>query len=454
MRTVATVAPPLAKPEWFASWFDSAHYHRLYSHRDQAEARAFVDRLIDRLEPVRSASMLDLGCGSGRHARCLAARGFRVTGLDLSAGSLARARSHRGPHVRYVEQDMRQPFGTSAFDLVFSLFTSFGYFEDARDHSSVIGNIAAALSGSGRLVLDYLNAHHVEQRLIASEEVSRGEVIYKLTRWSTAEAFFKRIEIHDSTLPAPLEYVERVAKLTLGDFERLFDERGLVIEQLYGDYRLAPFDAIESPRLVLVAARRPARDRSAPRQALADAAQRLGGDAEIRGQHGLRNAPDDRGVGREELQVSLLGGGAERADDPLILRSRVLLQAGAERRAKGGHVVEQSQVRRRIDQQQLGVLDRIDEVLRGRAAVEAVGVGKPPRLGRELDDVFLALRVDDVVAQAARRDERGVGGNVAAPLQELALTQPLVDESAANHREIVLAEDGPLREVCAQHIEG
>ena len=132
MRTVATVAPPLAKPEWFASWFDSAHYHRLYSHRDQAEARAFVDRLIDRLEPARGASMLDLGCGSGRHARCLAARGFRVTGLDLSAGSLARARSQSRPDVRYVEQDMRQPFGTNAFDLVFSLFTSFGYFEDAR----------------------------------------------------------------------------------------------------------------------------------------------------------------------------------------------------------------------------------------------------------------------------------------------------------------------------------
>src|SRR6185436_11548950 len=200
MRTVAAVAPPLAKPEWFASWFDSAHYHRLYSHRDQAEARGFVDRLIDLLEPACGASMLDLGCGSGRHARCLAARGFRVTGLDLSAGSLARARSHRGPDVRYLEQDMRQPFGTSAFDLVFSLFTSFGYFEDADDHSRVVANIAAALTGGGTLVVDYLNAHHVERHLVASEEVSRGEVIYKLTRWSTGQAFFKRIEIHDSAL--------------------------------------------------------------------------------------------------------------------------------------------------------------------------------------------------------------------------------------------------------------
>ena len=453
MRTVATVAPPLAKPEWFASWFDSAHYHRLYSHRDQAEARGFVDRLIDLLEPACGASMLDLGCGSGRHARCLAARGFRVTGLDLSTGSLARARSLRGPEVRYLEQDMRQPFGTSAFDLVFSLFTSFGYFEDPADHSVVIANIAAALTGGGRLVLDYLNARHVEQHLVASEQISRGDVTYQLTRWSTAHAFFKRIEIHDSMLPAPLEYVERVAKLTLGDFQRLFEERGLVIEQVYGDYQLAPFDSIESPRLILVAGRRPARDRSAPRQALANAAQRLGGDAEIRGQHGLRNAPDNRGIRREELQVSLLGGGAERADDPLILRSRVLLQAGAKRRTIGGHVVDEPLVRGRVDQQQLGVLDRVDEVLRRCAVLEAVGIGEPPRLGRELDDVLLALRVDDVVAQTAGRDEGGVGGDVAAPLQELARTEPPVDECAADMREIVLAEDGPLRQVRAQHIE-
>src|SRR5262245_21785225 len=108
MRTVATVAPPQPKPEWFASWFYSAHYHLLYSHRHLAEASAFVDQLIDRLQPARGASVLDLGCGSGRHARRLADRGFQVTGLDLSAGSLARARSHRGPAVRYLQQDMRQ----------------------------------------------------------------------------------------------------------------------------------------------------------------------------------------------------------------------------------------------------------------------------------------------------------------------------------------------------------
>ena len=154
--TAAATATP--QPEWFASWFDSEHYHRLYANRDQHEASAFVDRLITRLAPAPGAAMLDLGCGSGRHSQSLAAHGFQVTGIDLSAASLARARQLAGDSVRFVEQDMRVPFGARAFDYVFSLFTSFGYFEDRRDHTTVIRNIGRSLKAGGTLVLDYLNA--------------------------------------------------------------------------------------------------------------------------------------------------------------------------------------------------------------------------------------------------------------------------------------------------------
>ena len=144
MSATATVSAT-SQQEWFASWFDSEHYHRLYANRDQREASAFVDRLIQRLAPAPGAAMLDLGCGSGRHSQSLAAHGFQVTGIDLSAVSLARARQLAGDSVRFIEQDMRVPFGARAFDYVFSLFTSFGYFEDRRDHVTVIRNIARSL---------------------------------------------------------------------------------------------------------------------------------------------------------------------------------------------------------------------------------------------------------------------------------------------------------------------
>src|SRR5690349_12033250 len=77
-----TTAPPAP---WFASWFDSHYYHKLYAHRDDAEAAGFIDALMARLRPERAAAMLDLGCGAGRHSRYLATKGYAVTGLDLAA---------------------------------------------------------------------------------------------------------------------------------------------------------------------------------------------------------------------------------------------------------------------------------------------------------------------------------------------------------------------------------
>jgi SAM-dependent methyltransferase len=448
--TTATTETP-AKPEWFASWFDSAHYHRLYAHRDQAEAGAFIDRLIGRLDPKSGAAMLDLGCGSGRHARSLAARGFDVTGIDLSAGSLARARQFSTPSVRFVEQDMREPFGDHAFDFVFSLFTSFGYFEDRGEHLTVVQNIARSLRDRGSVVLDYLNVHHAEQHYQAHEAIERDGVRYELSRWSDAEAIFKRIVINDRSLVTPLEYVERVAKLTLSDFRALFAACGLAIEGVFGDYELADFNEGSSPRLIVVATRHTAkRDWSAPREVLADSAERLGRHAQVRSEHRLGHALHDRRVGLEKFEVALFGGRAERADDPLVLGRGVTLKADPKGRGIGGNVLDEVLLTRRIDQEQFGVLDGFDEIRRRRALAEADRVGNPPRLGAELDDVFLAPDVDHEVAQATDRHESGVAADLAGALQKLPGGEPSVNKRLPNRLEVVFAERGPGIQIRAQ----
>src|SRR5262245_42698865 len=133
------------KAEWFATWFDSPYYQRLYAHRDDAEAAGFTDALIGRLRPREGSCVLDLGCGAGRHARHLAAKGYDTTGIDLSVSSIAEAKKSEGPHLRFRRQDMRVPFGSKAFDYIFNFFTSFGYFETNEDHQTVLRNVAAAL---------------------------------------------------------------------------------------------------------------------------------------------------------------------------------------------------------------------------------------------------------------------------------------------------------------------
>ena len=255
MKT-ATQYAVQAKPEWFASWFDSEHYQKLYAHRDDHEAAEFISRLITWLEPARGSSMLDLGCGSGRHSRYLASMGFDVTGLDLSAESISLAKQHQPSNLYFQRQDMRQPFGIDAFHYVFNLFTSFGYFEDPGENLTVIRNVARSLKAGGQLVLDYMNVVHVEARLKAEEKIERDGVIYCLSRWADADYIFKRIAIRNKgkeNAATRIEHTERVAKLTLEDFRFMFDLCGLAIEANFGDYRLSPFSRQASPRLILVA---------------------------------------------------------------------------------------------------------------------------------------------------------------------------------------------------------
>jgi SAM-dependent methyltransferase len=246
----------MTSTQWFASWFDSVHYHRLYAHRNHAEAAGFVDSLIGRLRPPSGASMLDLGCGAGRHAMQLAARGFDVTGLDLAAGSIEAARASEGPRLRFRRHDMRVPFGRAAFDYVFSFFTSFGYFDDPAEQLTVVRNMARALKPGGRLVLDYLNVRYAEDHLTPQDVVEVDGVVYQIRRWTDGCRFFKRIVVHDGGDGRPLEYREQVARFSLADFERMFAFYGLEITELYGDYRLGAYDARTSPRLVLIAGKR------------------------------------------------------------------------------------------------------------------------------------------------------------------------------------------------------
>jgi SAM-dependent methyltransferase len=266
--------------EWFSAWFDSPHYHRLYAHRDEGEAARFTDALVGRLRPREGSRVLDLGCGVGRHARQLAAKGYDTTGIDLSAASIAEAKKGEHPNLRFRRQDMRLPFGSRRFDYVFNFFTSFGYFGRDGDHQLVARNIAAALADDGRLVLDYLNVRYADAHLTPREQKAVDGTVYRITRWADQGCFFKRIVVDDGGVGSPTQHLERVARFTLSDFDRMLGANRLAIEQVYGDYSLGEYDAHASPRLIMVARKQTAGG-LLPRQLFADPADRLRRDAQV-----------------------------------------------------------------------------------------------------------------------------------------------------------------------------
>jgi SAM-dependent methyltransferase len=98
--------------------------------------------------------VLDLCCGQGRHARALAGRGYRVTGVDANAAALAAARRVSDDPIVYLQHDMRRLAElTGTFDAIICLWQSFGYF-DAAGNADILRQISRKLRPGGRLVLD------------------------------------------------------------------------------------------------------------------------------------------------------------------------------------------------------------------------------------------------------------------------------------------------------------
>lgn len=249
--------PDNSPSRWYETWFDSPHYHRLYGHRSDAEATAFVRTLHEGLGWSK-LKLLDLACGKGRHAAAAAGLGHDVLGVDLSANSISEARKNHGRQdgVRFAEGNMLDLNLGEQFDGVLNLFTSFGYFEHREDHLRVLNGIRNHLVPGGFLVLDFLNVEVSKAQLIASETVLRDGVRYDLTRQfgelgQGAMGFIKTIEFEEKG--ERHHFTERVSGLDLPALDALLTESGFSISEAFGDYALATFQAESSPRLILLA---------------------------------------------------------------------------------------------------------------------------------------------------------------------------------------------------------
>jgi len=133
------------------------HYDLVYADKPYTEEARFVDSLL-RDADVPRGRLLDLACGTGRHAREFCALGWEVTGVDYSNLLLEQARTN-APDALFFLQDMRElDLPGETFHAVTCLFDSIGY---PLDDVGVIASLAAAgrhLLPGGALVLEFLHA--------------------------------------------------------------------------------------------------------------------------------------------------------------------------------------------------------------------------------------------------------------------------------------------------------
>lgn len=146
-------------------WEELLQVHEFAHYREYGEdlTRREVDFMVEALSLRGTETILDLGCGGGRHSLELARRGLTVVGLDAAATVLAHARGRaadEGLRVEFVQGDMRALTYHERFDAVLLLNSSLGFFEDAGN-AAVIAGCARALAPGGRLLLQCINPYQV-----------------------------------------------------------------------------------------------------------------------------------------------------------------------------------------------------------------------------------------------------------------------------------------------------
>jgi ubiquinone/menaquinone biosynthesis C-methylase UbiE len=144
--------------------------------------RAEADFLWRSLRLAPGMRVLDVPCGDGRLALELAARGCRVTGVDISSGFLAAAADsarERGLDVAWREADMRDlpRDWNEEFDAAYCAGSSFGFLGDSGD-AAFLEAVARTLVAGGRFFGDFKAAESVLPSFRESYEMPVGNLVF------------------------------------------------------------------------------------------------------------------------------------------------------------------------------------------------------------------------------------------------------------------------------------
>ena len=129
----------------------SNYYDLLYADKDYDGEVDYIDKLIKNINP-KAKTLLDLGCGTGKHDMLLHKKGYATTGVDLSADMIKRAKAQFD--LTFVEGDIRTVKLDKKFDVVVSLFHVMSYQTSNSDLQQVFQTAKAHLEKEGLFIFD------------------------------------------------------------------------------------------------------------------------------------------------------------------------------------------------------------------------------------------------------------------------------------------------------------
>ena len=242
-------------PDWWRNFFSGLAVEMWLRVPTDEQTRREVDFIESALQLPSQARVLDVPCGGGRHSLELAARGHRVTGVDISADFLATARqqsAERQLAVTWEQREMTDLPWPGTFDGAFCFGNSFGYLDD-EGNAAFLAALARALKPWARFVMDTgITWESLYKTFQERREMPLGDMLFQSTgRYDPVRArvdteyTFSRGEASEtkSASVRVYGYRELCGLMTAAGFGEL---------EGYGSLDREPF-RLGSPQLLLVA---------------------------------------------------------------------------------------------------------------------------------------------------------------------------------------------------------
>ncbi len=241
---------PDDRPHWFEPVAD--HLGQAYLRYSFTKGTAQeVGFLVEALGLEPGMRVLDVGCGPGRHAHALAARGMEVVGVDISRRFVDLAGRDAPPGATFLRADARTLAFASEFDAAISL---------CQGAFGLAGGPGAPLDADGEVLAGIARA----LRPGGVAAVSAFSAYFQVRYLEDADTFdaaagvnHERTEVRDEA-GSPTDVDLWTTCFTPRELRLLADRCGLRVRHVWsvtpGAYAAAP-PSIETPEFLLVAVR-------------------------------------------------------------------------------------------------------------------------------------------------------------------------------------------------------
>lgn len=134
-------------------------YNSLYSKKNYSKEAEYVDQLFKKYSKIPVKKILDLGCGTGKHAEQLCENyGYNILGIDRSFEMVNLASSLRGPNsdkLKFLQSNIIQYELKASFEGAVSLFHVFSYLVENEDIQKALNCLRRHLENGALFIFDF-----------------------------------------------------------------------------------------------------------------------------------------------------------------------------------------------------------------------------------------------------------------------------------------------------------